>query len=289
MAHPRVDAVLVATPARSHFDLAKQALQAGKHVLVEKPLAMTTSGAEELIDLATQRNLTLMSGHTFLYSPPVLKIKELIDEDRIGPVLALDSTRVNLGIFRGDVDVIWDLGPHDISIAAFLFGSLPESVAAGGAAYMQDGILDTGYLHLRFPDRQTAHVVVSWLAPVKLRRTTIVGERGMILYDDTEEREKVKVFSAQSSYPSRTELQRHSGQLYRLGDVTVPTISSAEPLLAECADFVRCVRTGGTPVSSAQVGAQVVRILEGADRSVASGGRQVPLRRAGASTARRRT
>ena len=281
LGNERVEAVVVTTPAQSHYELARRALESGRHVLVEKPMAMASQDADELVRLADERSLVLMAGHTFLYSPPVRKIKELLAGGAIGPVLAVDSNRVNLGIFRGDVDVLWDLGPHDVSIITHLLSRLPETVAAGGASYMREGVCDTGYFDFRFPGGQMAHVFLSWLSPVKLRRMTIVGQKGMILYDDTEEMEKVKVYQGDSRYPTPEELQHSSDELYRLGDIHIPSLPRLEPLRAQCEDFLYCIRAGEAPVSSGIVGAQVIRVLEGAHRSMEQDGRQVSLEWAG--------
>jgi len=274
---PRVDAVVVATPAQTHFGLTLAALESGHHVFVEKPVAMTSEEAEVLVALAQERGLVLMTGHTFLYSPPVRKIRELLTSGAIGQVLTIDSSRVNLGIFRSDVDVLWDLGPHDISIIMYLLGKLPQSVACGGASYMRENIHDAAYLHLRFAGGQMAHVFLSWLSPVKLRRMTIVGREGMILYDDTAEMEKVKVYTGDSHSLTPEELRYSPEQLYRIGDVHIPALPRLEPLRAQCEEFLECVRTGAEPASSGVIGAQVVRLLEGAHRSLELEGRQVPL------------
>jgi len=275
--NPDVDAVVIATPVRSHYELVCQALESRRHVLVEKPMATSSKDASDLVRAAKEHNLVLMVGHTFLYSPPVRKIKELLDDNAIGPILAIDSNRVNLGIFRGDVDVLWDLGPHDISIIMYLLGKSPETVGAGAASYMQDGISDTGYMHFGFSGGQIAHIFLSWLAPVKLRRMTIVGRQGMIVYDDTQEMEKVKIYRGDSTVLSRSQLFQDSAQLYRLGDIYIPSLPRTEPLRAQAEEFLNCIRNGCKPVSDGELGLQVVRILEVAYKSIQLQGQHVPF------------
>ena len=191
LADPTVEACVVATPVSTHCELARTALEAGKHVLVEKPLATSVAEGESLLALAERNGLLLMVGHTFVYSPPVRKVKELVAAGAIGELLAVDSSRMNLGIFRGDVDVLWDLAPHDISILMYVTGSTPSEVASSGVSFMREPVADIAYLDLRFRSGAAAHVAVSWLSPVKLRRMVFVGREGMVMYDDASESEKV--------------------------------------------------------------------------------------------------
>jgi len=277
LADSNVEACVVATPVSTHYELARLTLEAGKHVLVEKPLATSVEEGESLLRLADRSGLLLMVGHTFVYSPPVRKVKELIGAGAIGELLAVDSSRMNLGIFRGDVDVLWDLAPHDISILMYVTGSTPLEVASSGVSFMRQPVADIAYLDLRFRSGTSAHVAVSWLSPVKLRRMVFVGREGMILYDDASESEKVKVYKGSSVTPSPEEFLRDPGQLYSLGDQSVPALSRTEPLRSEAEDFASCIRDGSAPVSSAALGLDVVRVLEAADASARLRGQRVRL------------
>ena len=274
---PEIEGVYIATPVSSHFELAEAALRAGKHVLIEKPLAANADQSERLCRLAEQQGLVLMVGHTFVYSPPVVLIRDLLRRGDLGDLYYIDSSRVNLGLFQKDVSVLWDLGPHDLSILLFWLGTMPLSIAAEGRSYVQDGLEDVAFLQLEFPDRVLAQVHVSWLAPSKLRRTTLVGSKQMVLYDDTELVEKVKVFDRGIDKVRNPESFGEFQLTYRSGDIVIPKIDNDEPLLLECQDFVRCIETGGQPASSGRFGLQVVTVVEAAQHSLRNGGARTPI------------
>jgi predicted dehydrogenase len=268
--HPAIDAIYLATPVSTHYPLARQALLAGKHVLLEKPLATSTEQAQELVSLAAERSLTLMVGHTFVFSPPVRKVKELLDAGLIGPIYYVETTRVNLGLFQKDVSVLWDLGPHDVSILIYWLGEVPIQVSARGRSYMGEALEDVAFLTLEFPSGILAQVQISWLAPSKLRRTSVVGRQRMIVYDDLEPVEKVKVYDrgVDRQPASFGEFQL----TYRSGDILSPRVDTTEPLAIECAHFLECIQTGREPDTSPRTGVEVVRVIQAAERSLRSGG-----------------
>ena len=267
---PAIQAVYLATPVSSHYSLVKRALESEKHVLIEKPLATTVDQAEELLELAGANGLTLMVGHTFVFSPPVRKVKELIDAGLVGPIYYVETTRVNLGLFQKDVSVLWDLGPHDVSILIYWLGEVPIQVSARGRSYLGEALEDVAFLTLEFPSGILAQVQLSWLAPSKLRRTSIVGRQRMIVYDDLEPVEKVKIFDrgVDRQPASFGEFQL----TYRSGDVLSPRLDTTEPLYLECAHFLECIRTGRTPDTSPRSGVDVVRVIQAAERSLRLGG-----------------
>ena len=267
LADPTVEAIYFATPVSSHYELVKQALLAGKHVLVEKPLATRVEQAEELAGLAHARGLVLMVGHTFVFSPPVRKVKELIDAGQVGDIHYIETTRVNLGLFQKDASVLWDLGPHDLSILMYWLGEVPVSVSARGRSYHGgEALEDVAFVTLEFSSGVLAQVQLSWLAPSKLRRTSIVGRQRMIVYDDLEPVEKVKIYDrgVERQPASYGEFQL----TYRSGDILIPRIDPTEPLQLECAHFVDCIRTGKVPDASPQSGVDVVRVLLAAEKSL---------------------
>lgn len=263
-----VDAVLIATPISTHYDLALQALKAGKHVFVEKPLAECADKTDRLIDLARSQQLVLMVGHTFIYSPPVIKIKELIDSGDMGDLYYISISRVNLGLYQKDVDVLWDLAVHDISILLYWVNEFPIAVKAFGRACVQKHKNDVAFLWMQFPSGLVASCEVSWLSPQKLRRTSVVGSRKMVIYDDTDASEKVKIYDRGVVLrPPETfgEFQLS----YRIGDMLAPSLSNVEPLLAEVDHFAECIRTGSKPRTSGEFGRDVVRVLQLAVDSMA--------------------
>lgn len=269
-----LDAVYLATPVSTHYQLVKRALSGGKHVLIEKPLATTVAQAEELAGLAEARGLTLMVGHTFVFSPPVRKVKELIDAGGIGPIYYVETTRVNLGLFQKDVSVLWDLGPHDLSILIYWLGEVPAQVSARGRSYLGEALEDVAFVTLEFPSGILAQVQISWLAPSKLRRTSVVGRQRMIVYDDLEPVEKVKVFDrgVDRQPASFGEFQL----TYRSGDILSPRIDTTEPLYIECAHFLECIQRGCVPDTSPRSGVDVVRVIQAAERSLRNGGAPQP-------------
>ena len=271
LADDDVDAVAIATPISTHFPLAQAALKAGKHVFVEKPMTGSTADAVALRDLAAEKQLKLMVGHTFVFSPPVQKVKEIIDSGELGEIYFVTSTRVNLGLHQKDVSVIWDLAPHDLSILHHWLGETPESVSVAGRACVNPDIPDVAFVNLRFPSGVVAELQVAWLSPIKLRRTVVVGSKKMLLYDDTESVEKVKVFDHGVDY--RDPQTFGEFQLsYRTGDIVSPKVSGSEPLFLEASHFVECLETGSCPIADAEAGLAVVASLEAADYSLHHGG-----------------
>ena len=284
-----IDAVVVATPVSSHYALVRAALQAGKHVLVEKPLAGSAAESQELVALAKAKRLTLMVDHTFIYTSAVQKLKELTTHG-IGEAYYFDSVRTNLGLFQSDVNVIWDLAPHDLSILLFLFGRMPTAVSAIGASHV-NALEDTAYINLLFDDQFIAHIHVSWLAPVKIRRIVLSGSQQMIVYDDVETSEKVRIYDKGVSVvpASQDDIYRMLVQ-YRMGDMHSPSIEHVEALQTESRHFIDCVRRGTAPTTSGAFGLQIVRLLEAADASMKAGGavqRFAAARRAPTSPRRR--
>ena len=276
LADPDVDAVLIATPISTHHSLAKTALEAGKHVFVEKPRTADAAQACELVDLAAARGLTLMVGHTFVFSPPVRKVKELMDAGELGEIYFVTTQRVNLGLHQKDVSVIWDLAPHDLSILYYWLGEAATSLSVTGRGCIVPSIPDVAFVNLRFPSDIVAEVQVSWLSPVKLRRTIVVGSRKMLIYDDTENVEKVKIFDHGVDFEEPTDFGEFQLS-YRTGDIVAPKISGAEPLWLEAEHFVHCVRSGDTPVSDGLAGLRVVASLEAAQASLDAGGTETKL------------
>ena len=270
LADPRVEAVALATPIGTHFELARRALEAGRHVFVEKPLAASVAEASELIGLAAERDLVLMPGHTFLYSPPVGMIGELIASGELGDVYFVSTSRVNLGLHQSDASVVWDLGPHDFSILLYWLGETPSHVTALSRGCVIPDTPDVAFLNLEYASGVIAHVELAWLAPSKLRRTTIVGSRKMVVYDDTSI-EPVRVFDSGVDLPDPGTFGEYRLS-YRTGDIVSPRVDVVEPLSLELDDFCRAVREGGTPRSSAAIGLEVVRTVEAAERSLAGGG-----------------
>jgi len=264
---PTVEAVALATPALLHFSLARAALLAGKHIFVEKPITMDSREAEELIALAEARGLTLMAGHVFEYNPAVLKIKQLMEADEIGKPFYIYSNRVNLGRVQSDINALWSIAPHDISILLFLLEQMPESVSAQGANYLRSGVEDVVFVTLRFPDGVVGHVQASWLDPSKVRRMTIVGSRKMILYDDVASEGKVRIYDKGVYVKGEDSYGEYQYRIHS-GDIHIPKIALSEPLRNECVHFARCVRTGERPRSDGRSGWRVVRVLEAAQESL---------------------
>jgi len=276
LADPEVEAVVLATPAATHYSLARQALLAGKHLLVEKPLAMNSRDAADLVAVARRQERVLMVGHVFEYNPAVLKIKELIGAGAIGQVYYLYANRVNLGRVQSDINALWSIAPHDVSIALFLLGEMPLEVSARGAAYLNGRVEDVVFLTLLFPGGVLVHVQASWLDPSKVRRLTVVGSDKMIIYDDVAGEGKVKIYDKgvyRKGDPSYGEFQYkvHSGDIY------IPRIDMTEPLRNECDHFAECVRTGARPRTDGENGLRVVRVLEVAQQSLERGGETVRL------------
>jgi len=279
MTSPKIDAVAVVTPVHTHFELAKSALQHGKHVFIEKPFTATTAQAEELIELATRRNLTIMVDHTFLFTGAVRKIRQLMDEGVLGDIYYYDSTRVNLGLFQHDVSVVWDLAPHDLSIMDFLIQDKPEAVIATGETHL-NGLVDVAYITVYFPRNIIAHINVNWLSPVKIRTTLIGGEKRMLVWNDLEADEKLKIYDKGVAMNGNGNGRQGLYELlvsYRSGDMWAPRVEQTEALKVELSYFVDCVRLNQTPINDGVAGLRVVQLLEAADRSLKERGRTVTL------------
>jgi predicted dehydrogenase len=270
---PDIDAVVVATPVAAHYDLASAALEAGKHVLVEKPLTTTSVEAERLIELAARRKRVLMVDHTFVYTGAVRKIHELIASGELGDIYYYDSVRINLGLFQHDVDVMWDLAVHDLSIMDYVLGARPSAVSATGLAHVPGRPANIAYLTMFFNEPLIAHVHVNWLAPVKVRRTLIGGSRRMIVYDDLEASEKVKVYDRGISVNPSAENVYQMLVGYRAGDMWAPQLAVSEALRTEILHFLDCIAHGREPETSGEAGLRIVRLLEAATASMAANGR----------------
>ena len=250
-----VDAVVIATPVRTHYQIAKEALLHGKHVLVEKPLTTSVAEAEELIALADQQQRVLTVGHTFLYSPAVHEMRKMIQSGDLGKIYCVEAERVNLGLYRNDINVIWDLAPHDISILLYLFDKKLEQIKVQAHAHLRSRNHDIAHLDLGYTDGMAAHIHVSWLHPCKIRRVTVIGDAKMAVYDDTNPAEMVKI------YNKGADVDVDPVVSYRYGAITIPHIDWLEPLHLECEDFANAIRTGGETRSNGRFGLEVVRIL----------------------------
>ena len=250
-----VDAVIIATPVHTHFTLAKEALLHGKHVLVEKPLTTNVAQAEELIALATKQQLVLAVGHTFLYNPAVEELRRMILAGDLGKIYCVEAERVNLGLYRSDTNVIWDLAPHDISILLYLFEKKPEQMKVQAHAHLQSMIHDIAHLDFGYADGMTAHIHLSWLHPCKIRSVTVIGDARMAVYDDTNPSEMIKV------YNKGADVDVDPVVSYRFGEIIIPHIDWIEPLHLECEDFAHSIRTGTKPRASGEVGLEVVKVL----------------------------
>jgi predicted dehydrogenase len=270
-----VDAVAIATPVASHYELARAALAAGKHVFVEKPLAGSSEDAIELMALAREKGLVLMPGHTFLYSPPVDAIRSLIRSEELGEIYFISMSRVNLGLHQPDVSVVWDLAPHDFSILRYWLGETPSHVSAISRGCIIPATPDVAFVNLEFLSGCIAHVELSWLAPSKLRRTTIVGSRKMVVYDDTSN-EPVRVFDSGAVLPDPGSFGEYQLS-YRTGDIVSPRIDPVEPLVLEMQDFCTSVATGEAPRSTDALGLEVVRMIEAVDTSLDTAGVRVTV------------
>jgi predicted dehydrogenase len=270
-----VDAVIIATAVKSHFQLAKASLLAGKHTFIEKPMAGSAEHCEELIDLARKNGLVLMAAHTFLYSPVVQKIKEIIDQGDIGEIRYICSRRLNLGLFQKDINVAWDLAPHDISIIQHILGEQPISVNCRGSAHITPGVEDVTTMCLNYSRQRSAIIHNSWLDPRKVREMTIVGSRRMIVYDDVAPQEKLRVFDARVERPPHYDTFAEFHYAYHYGDVYVPYIKQEEPLKTECQHFLDCITYGRTPLTDGKQGLELVRILEASSESLKQDGAPV--------------
>jgi len=272
-----IDAVVVAAPVKHHYPLAKASLLAGKHTLIEKPMASSSAECEELIEIANRNGLVLMTGHTFLYSAPVRKIAEIVQAGDIGEIRYINSRRLNLGLFQRDINVAWDLAPHDISIILHILGELPQTVNCQGNAHVTPGIEDVTNISLSFRHKRFATIQSSWLEPRKVRDMTIVGTRRMIVYDDLQTHEKIRIYDVRVERPPHYDTFADFHYSYHYGDSYIPHIQQEEPLKAECQHFLDCIERGAKPLTGGDEGLELVRILEAASASLKDRGAPVSL------------
>lgn len=271
-----VDAVVIATPVFSHFNLAQQALKAGKHVLIEKPMTSSVKEADDLIALATEKKKVLMVDHTFLYTGSVKKMKDLMEQDVIGKVNYFDSVRINLGLFQPDINVLWDLAPHDLSILRYLIQEEPYSVNATGVSHTNNGIENVAYMTVNYKSGIIAHFTCSWSSPVKIRMMLVGGDKKMIVFNDIEPSEKIKIYD--TGYSVRTDLEKQRILIdYRVGDVYIPKVGMQEALQDVAKDFIGAIVNNTTPVSDYRMGRDVVKLLEAAQHSIKNRGQEVIL------------
>jgi predicted dehydrogenase len=273
---PEIDAVIIATPVFTHFELAKKALLNGKHVMLEKPMASTVQECEVLIDLARQKNLILMVDHTFLYTGAVEKIKEIIDADTLGNVKYLDSTRINLGLFQPDINVLWDLAPHDLSILRYLHDEKPYSINATGISHTHNNIENIAYMTINYQSGFIAHLNCSWTSPVKVRMMLIGGDKKMIIYNDLEPTEKIKIYD--TAYEVKTDEDKNQILVdYRVGDIFVPKVNNKEALALVANDFINGIIENKEPRSSSHIGLDIVKMLEASEQSIKNNGVEVKI------------
>jgi len=272
-----IDAVAIATPVQSHAEIARNCLRANKHILVEKPVTASVAECEELITLAKERNKIFMVGHTFEYTASVIKMLEIIESGELGEILYISSERLNLGLFQDDINVVWDLAPHDISIILYLLKKMPLSVNAQGKAHYKKNIEDVAWISLNFEDRLIAFLHNSWLNPNKIRKMTLVGSKKMLIYDDIEPNEKIKIFDKGIEVPPYYDTFAEFHFTYRYGDIYSPRIEEYEPLTKECHHFVECIQNDRQPISDGYDGLKVVSILEAANESLKNSGKSIPI------------
>lgn len=272
---PEINAVVIATPVRFHFEMAKKSLQAGKHTFIEKPMASSVAECKELIEIAEDKKLTLMVGHTFVYSAPVQKIKEIIDSGDLGEIQYISSRRLNLGLFQKDINVAWDLASHDISIILYIMKEPPVSVNCQGKAHVNLDIEDVTNMTLNFAGGGLAIIQSSWLDPNKVRKITVVGNKKMLIYDDIEPIEKIKIYDKRVEIPPHYDTFAEFQYAYHYGDMHSPYIKMVEPLKVESQHFLDCIKNDTKPLSSGHDGLQVVQVLEASSRSLEQGGAEV--------------
>jgi predicted dehydrogenase len=276
IARADIDIIVIATPVSTHHEIAKKALLAGKHVWIEKPMTVSSAEARELIDIAEQKGRKLFVDHTFIYTGAVRKMKEIVTSGRLGDIYYFDSVRINLGLFQHDVNVIWDLAPHDLSIADFLLEKQPLAVSAIGACHVGNGLEDIAYLTLQYENNLIAHFHVNWLAPVKIRKTLIGGTKSMIVYDDTDPSEKIKIYDKGIDVTTREGVYDTLVQ-YRTGDMLSPKLDQTEALAAGTRHFIDCILNDKTPDTDGHAGLNVVRVLQASGESIKSSGRLIEL------------
>ncbi len=278
-----LDAVAVATAVKYHYPLAKAALEAGKHTFIEKPMASSTEECEELIEIAKNKGVILMVGHTFLYSPAIRKIKEIVDSGDIGDIQYICARRLNLGLYQKDINVTWDLAPHDLSIILHIMNEVPQSINCRGTSHVTPGIEDVTAMSLQFKNERSAIIHSSWLDPRKIREMTIVGSKRMIVYDDVAQQDKIKIFDARVERPPHYDTFAEFHYAYHYGDVYIPYVRQDEPLKTETQHFLDCINSGDTPLTSGAKGAEVVRILEASSESIKNSGSPIEYHPKGSS------
>ncbi len=267
-----IDGVIISTPISTHFGLAREALRAGKHVLVEKPLATSTAECRELITIAQQQNRILMVGHTYEYHPAITYLRDIVQRGDLGNIYYINSARLNLGLFQPDADVLWDLAPHDLSIIFYILGQPAASISAWGHSHILPNIADVVYVNLEFDSGTSAHIHVSWLDPNKVRRVTIVGSKAMAVFDDVAMTEKIRIYDKSFTFSANGNGQAGFTPIYHHGNLVIPPVNPTEPLRSECQDFVDSIATGRSVRSDGYSGLRVVTALEAASRSMANQG-----------------
>ena len=275
--NPEIDCIIIATPISTHYDIAKKALEHNKHVLVEKPMTNSVKHAKELIELSKKKKKVLMVDHTYLYTGAIQKIKKIIDENMIGEIQYIDSTRINLGLFQSDVNVLWDLAAHDISICSYLMNENPISVQAMGKSHTDSDFEDIAYLTLHFKSNKIIHFNCSWISPVKIRYMLIGGNKKMIIFNDLETTEKVKIYDTKYKTKTNPKNDRQILADYRVGDIFIPKLTTREGLSLMVEDFVSAIIDKTKPISNYDIGLQVVKILEAAQRSITNQGKEVKI------------
>ncbi len=274
---PQINAVAICTPVYSHYEIAKDALKAGKHVLIEKPMTSTSDQAMELVELAEKANLTLMVDHTFIYTGAVQLIKQIVEHGEIGDLYYFDSVRINLGLFQHDINVIWDLAPHDISIMDHVINKPPEAVVATGVDHIGNGLEDVAYLTIYYPDNVIAHIHANWLSPVKIRQTLIAGKKKMVVWDDNQSIEKIKIYDTGIEV-NKTDAEIYDTLIqYRTGDMYAPKVPNKEALADEVNHFADCIMNSKTPITDGNAGLNVVKILEASEKSIKARGKEIKL------------
>lgn len=272
---PAIDALIIATPAKTHYEIAKLAIENNKHILIEKPMALSTKEASELIELSRKKNIVLMVGHIMEFNPAVIKLHKITKSNAIGKIQYMYLTRTNFGRIRTDVNVLWDLAPHDLSIVGYIMGMRPVSVTARGSSFIKKGIEDVVFIYLEYDSGQIVNIHLSWLDPCKIRRVTVVGDKKMVVFDDLESVDKIRIFDKGISYNPTTEKQYSdfgSYQFsYRYGDILIPQIEFSEPLYKQCENFIDCIKNDKKPKTNGKKGLYVVKILEAAQKSIISG------------------
>ena len=275
--NPEIDCIIIATPISTHYDIAKKALEHNKHVLVEKPMTNSVKHAKELIELSKKKKKVLMVDHTYLYTGAIQKIKKIIDKNMIGEIQYIDSTRINLGLFQPDVNVLWDLAAHDISICSYLMNENPISVQAVGKSHTDSDFEDIAYLTLHFKSKKIIHFNCSWISPVKIRYMLIGGNKKMIIFNDLETTEKVKIYDTKYKTKTNPKNDRQILADYRVGDIFIPKLTTREGLSSMVEDFVSAIIDKTKPISNYDIGLQVVKILEAAQRSITNQGKEVKI------------